>query len=146
VKVLLIDLVEKELGPIDIWPTHILCYLCVDAPNPRIIKKLSAFFFGNELPYGLAWRLYKACNPTVTQDAFETVYDLYSVWRKSWNTPQKCEYYNMRIGKYVYINGSFLNQLELARSEVTVMQFELEGTGCQKLIGVMLGKVRQIEV
>jgi hypothetical protein len=76
---LLIDLVEEELRPIDSWLTHILCYLFVDVPNPRIVKKWNAFFFGNWLPFVLAWRLYKACNTTVTQDAIEKVCELYSV-------------------------------------------------------------------
>jgi hypothetical protein len=38
-----------------------------------------ATIFGNELPCGLTWRLYKACNTTVTQDAIEKVCELYWV-------------------------------------------------------------------
>jgi hypothetical protein len=45
VSMLLIDLVEKELGPILSWPTDILSYLFVDVPNPRIVEELSAFIF-----------------------------------------------------------------------------------------------------
>jgi hypothetical protein len=52
----------------------------------------------------------------------------------------------MRIANYVYINGAFLNQLELAGPGLTVKQFGLEGTGCQTLIKFMLEKVRQIQV
>jgi hypothetical protein len=44
----------------------------------------------------------------------------------------------MRIGNYVYINGAFLNQLELARPGLTVKQFGLEGIGCQTLVKLML--------
>jgi hypothetical protein len=61
----LIDLVEHELGPILSWPTQILLILLVHVPDARTVEELSAFFFGNGLPYGLAWRLYKACNHTV---------------------------------------------------------------------------------
>jgi hypothetical protein len=44
VKILLINLVEMELRPIESWPIHILCYLFVDLPNRGILKKLSALF------------------------------------------------------------------------------------------------------
>jgi hypothetical protein len=52
----------------------------------------------------------------------------------------------MLIGKFMYIIGGFLNQLELAKSNVTVRERGLEGTGFQKMIGIMLENVRQIEV
>jgi hypothetical protein len=146
VNMLLVDLLEMNLGPIDGWPSYILCYLFVDVPNRRIVKQLSAFFFGNELPYGLVWRLYKACNPTVPRGALETIFYLYSMWRKSSNTPHMCEYCNMRIEKFVYVNGSSLDKLELARPEVTMMHFGIEPTGCQHLIGVRLENVRHIQV
>jgi hypothetical protein len=83
----------------------------------------------------------------VTRAALEAMYDFYSMWGKSRNTPDhKGEYYNMRIRKFVYINGGFPNQLKLAKPEVTVMDFGPERTGCQTLIRSMLEKVRQIEV
>jgi hypothetical protein len=110
------------------------------------VEILSAFFFGNGLPYGLAWRLYKACNPTVTRATLEVMYDFYSMWCKSQNTSHMGEYYNMRIRKFVFINRPILNQLKLDKPEVTGMDFELERTGCQKLIVVMLEKVHQTEL
>jgi hypothetical protein len=106
VNMMLVDLVEMKLGPICGWPSYFLCYLFVDVPNRRNVNQLSAFFFGNGLPYGLACRVYKAWNPTVPRGALETMFDQYSMWRKASNTSHMCEYYNMRIGKFVYVNGS----------------------------------------
>jgi hypothetical protein len=108
---LLIDLVEHELGPILSWPTQILFILLVHVPDLRRVEELSAFFFGNGLPYGLAWRLYKACNPTVTRATLEIMYDFYSIWKISHPTPG-VEYYDMRIRKFLSINRPLSNQLQ----------------------------------
>jgi hypothetical protein len=143
---LLIHLVEKEMGPILTWPTYILCYLFMDVPNAGRVEELSGFFFGNGLPYGLAWRLYKAANPTETGAALDIIFDSYSMWRNSWNTPHISVYYNMCIGRFSYINGAFLDQLEPARPGLTVKEFGLENTGCSTLIKFMSNKVRTIEV
>jgi hypothetical protein len=142
---LLIDLVEYELEPILSWPTQILFILLVDVPNPRGVEELSAFFFGNGLPYGLAWRLYKACNPTVTRATLEVMYDFYSIWKKSHPTPGG-EYYDMRIRKFLFINRPLSNQLQRDKPEVIGMDFGNENTGCQMTLRFILEEVRKIEV
>jgi hypothetical protein len=131
----LIDFVEKELGPILTWPTEILCYLLVDVQNPRRVEELSAFFFGNGLPYRLAWRLYKACNPTVTRATLEEMFDFYSSWGKWWYTPHVLEYYyNTRFEKFVFNNGAILYRMELVKPKETIMDFGFEPTGCETLM------------
>lgn len=43
------EYVEKRLEPLDTWPTCIIGYLFVDLPSPPIVRKLSAFFYGNNV-------------------------------------------------------------------------------------------------
>jgi hypothetical protein len=56
------------------------------------------------------------------------------------------EYYNMRLGKFLYINGSSLNQLEPVLPEARAMELGIEKTGCPLLIRSMLESVRKQEV
>jgi hypothetical protein len=142
---LLLDLVEHKLQPILSWPTQILLILLVHVPDPRKVEELSAFFFGNGLPFGLAWRLYRACNPTVTRATIEVMYDFYSVWEKSRPTPGG-EYYDTRIKKYLYINRPLSNQLQRDQPEVTGMVFGIENTGCPVTLRYILEKVRTVKV
>ena len=64
----LLQAVEHYLGSIDTWPSNIIHYLFVDTPTPSVIEELTAFFAGNGVPETLAYRLYRACNPTTTNE------------------------------------------------------------------------------
>jgi hypothetical protein len=44
------------------------------------------------------------------------------------------EYYNVRLRKFIWINGTALNQLEEVKPEVTVMDYGIDCTGCSSLI------------
>jgi hypothetical protein len=43
------------------------------------------------------------------------------------------EYYNVRLHKFIWINGTALNQLEEVKPEVTLMDFGIDCTGCSSL-------------
>jgi len=58
----LLQQVEQHLGQIDTWPTYIISYLFIDVPKPRIVRKFTAFFYGNDIPESIASQLYNACN------------------------------------------------------------------------------------
>jgi len=47
---------------------------------------------------------------------------------------QMSEYYNVRLHKFFWINGTALNQLEEVKPEVTVMDFCVDCTGCSSLM------------
>jgi hypothetical protein len=53
------------------------------------------------------------------------------------------EYYNMCLGKFIYINGSYLNEIEPALPEVLVMDFSINKTLVPQLIQSALERIRQ---
>jgi hypothetical protein len=44
------------------------------------------------------------------------------------------EYYNVRLHKFIWINGTALNQLEEIKPEITVIDFGIDCTVCSSLI------------
>jgi hypothetical protein len=54
------------------------------------------------------------------------------------------EYYNVRLHKFIWINGTALNQLEEVKPEVTVMDFGIDCTGCSSLIRNKLKVVKHV--
>ena len=56
------------------------------------------------------------------------------------------EYYNMRLRKHIYINGSRYNQLEPVLPEVLVMEFDIDNTYCKQLILSVLESISQKDI
>jgi len=54
--------VEQHLGPIDTWPSYVIRYLFTGVPSTTAVKKLTAFFYGNDIPVSIASQLYHDCN------------------------------------------------------------------------------------
>jgi hypothetical protein len=55
-------------------------------------------------------------------------------------------YYNMRLKKYIYINGVCLDQLQPVLPEVLVMDFGIDNTTHPLLIRRRLERIRQQEI
>jgi hypothetical protein len=53
------------------------------------------------------------------------------------------EYFNMHLGKFIYINGSYLNQIEPVLPEVLVTDFGIDKTLVPQLIQSALERIRQ---
>ena len=60
--------------------------------------------------------------------------------------PNMAKYWNMRLGKLIYINGSLLNQLEPVLFEVSELAFGIHNTKFPNPIRTRLELVRQNEV
>jgi hypothetical protein len=73
----LLQHVEQHLGPLDTWPTYIIS---VDIPSPPIVKKLTAFFYGNNVSVYTASQLYWACSDTCNLHVTNYMYQLYLRW------------------------------------------------------------------
>ena len=56
------------------------------------------------------------------------------------------EYWNTRLGKFIYINGSLLNQPEPVLTEMTTIDFGIDITGLSRRIHNRLELVRQSKV
>ena len=55
------------------------------------------------------------------------------------------EYYKVRPHKFIWINGTAVNQLEEVKPEVTVMDFGIDYTVCSSLIRNKLKVVNMCE-
>jgi len=78
----LLQQVEQHLGQIDTWPTYNIRYLFIHVPKPRIVRKLTASFYGNDIPESIASQLYNACNDKYNLHVTEYNCELYSHWQR----------------------------------------------------------------
>ena len=53
---------EQRLSDVDTWPSHIIGCLFLEFPTRNIIKRLVAFFYGNDISPSLAEGVYELCN------------------------------------------------------------------------------------
>ena len=106
----LLECVERHLGPIDGWPTYILFYLFCKVPISIRVKKLAAFFYGNDVPLNIASYFLHICNNASSVFVTEQMHDWYSIWRKLPRTCHMFHYYYMRHKKFMYINGKCKDQ------------------------------------
>jgi hypothetical protein len=67
----------------------------------------------------------------------------YYVWQSSKCKVHMAEYYNMRLGKFIYISGSYLNQIEPVLPEVLVMDFGINKTLVPHCIRSALERIHQ---
>ena len=105
--------IEAKIGSVHNWPQDILRYLFyIRRPTNSITVKLAAFFYVNKIPREDALELIEEYNYPSLQ-CVEIFYGKYDVWRTCEGQIHMYQYYNMSIGRMVYINGSDRNQLEL---------------------------------
>jgi len=108
----LIRAAENILGSIENWPSTILEYLFCEIPILSAMEELTAFFYGNGIPCPMASQLYHACNTKSTASVTDHIYETYSFWDSCMFERHLAKYYNMRLKKYVYINGSCRDRYE----------------------------------
>ena len=108
----LLQSAESRLGPLASWPSNILNYLFFDPPTYRIVMRLINFFYGNRVPCCLGVQLFHAYNDT---DAFMTddFYLFYNGYRRNTDSVHMGIYFHMWHEKFLFINGSNKNQLEI---------------------------------
>jgi hypothetical protein len=123
---------------------HIIQYLFCDAPTSAKLKNLVAFFYGNGIPCPLACQLYHACNGQTDGNVTEYLYGVYDTWQKLTDGVHFSEYYNVRIGKYICINGCNRDQLELVSPQPSFVQLGIENTQFPKLIKSEIERVKEI--
>ena len=54
--------VESQLCNVDSWPPHVLWFMLILKPNPRVVKQVAAFMYGNNVRLSDAVGCYNACN------------------------------------------------------------------------------------
>ena len=95
-------------------------------PHNRAIRLPSAFFYGNYISPSLATRLYEHCNIHFTSLVGVKMRKYCIEWQRRICTPHLSQYYDVQLRRYLWINGSSLNQREVVQPEVTVMDFGFE--------------------
>ena len=118
---------EHRLGTIETWASFIIRYIFLNCTGPLIIKKFTAFFYGNGITLSLAIRLYQTCNDKYTSPVATSMSNLYLKWQRNRFKPHMFHYYNVHQRQFLWINGSNLNQMETVEPEVTVMDFGFVG-------------------
>jgi len=62
---LLVDAMESQLYPLDLWPTYFLSLIFAYDPYMPFeltqLEKVIAFFFGNSVPLSMACQFFAAC-------------------------------------------------------------------------------------
>jgi hypothetical protein len=112
----LLEILEHHLGNIELWPSPFLTYLFHDHPSPvqpGKLKKVIAFFYGNEVPQQMAYQFYNACNGRASRFVLEQFHAWYHTWHKLRCRPHLAVYWNMRLRTFLYINGLMMNQSDL---------------------------------
>ena len=118
-------IVEHRLGTTETWPLYIIRFLFLNCPKPQIIKKITAFFYGNGISLSLAIRLIKSVT-------INTLLLLLAQWvTYIWNgrridSNPTFKYYDVQRRRFLWINGSSLNQTEIVQPDVPVMDFGID--------------------
>ena len=60
---LLLHFLVACIGAFDLWPAYVLEILICKPSTPQNIRTLAAFFYGYDVPLGVASRVYTICNP-----------------------------------------------------------------------------------
>ena len=104
---LLIPLVERIVGaPMSVWPRIVLQYLCTLPPTSFSSTLLASFFCGNGLPCLMALQLVRVCHTADTTFHQTEIQSLYDQWHNSPHTLHFYVYWNLRVRRYLWLNGS----------------------------------------
>jgi hypothetical protein len=109
----ILSFVEKKLGSSHSWPQDILRYIFYIKPTNYTTVEIASFFYGNKIPRDTALELFQEYNHP-SSGHIELLCERYETWHQQKRFRHMSYYYNMRIGRIVYINGSDHDQMELA--------------------------------
>jgi hypothetical protein len=77
----------------------------VTPPTPHTTLQLAAFFFGNRIPLIIAFDLFhEYCDPS--PDLIDLFHNKYKTWGRRHDWRNMYDYYDMRLGQLVELNGS----------------------------------------
>jgi len=85
-----------------------------------IIKKITAFFYGNGITLSLVIKVYQICNDKYTSPVANTMSNLHLKWQRNTFKQHTFHYYDVQNRQFLLINGSSMNQTKTVKQEVTV--------------------------
>jgi hypothetical protein len=80
--------------------------LFVEDPSPRTTLILASFFFGNWVTIDVAAPFYALCIGRNHSQIHITMTILFLKWQRDFYTLHQTLYYDMTLGRFMYINGS----------------------------------------
>ena len=92
-------------------------------PNSRVMKKVAAFMYGNNLRLSDVVACYNACNGR-HQSRVETVLRAwYDVWNRDVNQSHKEQYYSTLLKCLAWINGKAFEQYQVVKPFVILSKY-----------------------
>ena len=125
----LLECIQRHLGSIEAWPTDISFYLfCCPLSDSRI-RAVAAFFYGSDVRLMIASAFFHTRNYALSPFDIEKLNDSYSYWQTSMYKHRMRQHYNMTLGKYMYINGKCVDQLDVMQPQPFWLDFGIAATG-----------------
>ena len=145
---LLVDAIESQLYPLELWPTYILTILfAYDPQKPSALtqlEKVIAFLFGNRVPLTMAYQFFAACSGFPLPLAKRLFSYLYEIWSQPDRRPPSDflpNYFDMRERRYRRVDGfSYFPSTNLSP------EIGLEGTRFPNVIRSILRRMNQTEL
>ena len=110
---LLLYFLEACIGAFDLWPAYVLEILICKPSTPQNIRTLVTFYYGHDVPLGVASRVYTICNP-YKETHYLISYAMggyYSYFYSRCDTSHMAQNYDVQHGLLLWVNG--LNHLQL---------------------------------
>ena len=100
-------------GTFDLWPAYVQKILFSASSTPENIRTLAAYFYGHDVPLGVASTTYTICNPTEKQTTSSLVlWGYYANFYSRRNTRHLAQYFDVQHGLLMWVNGLPHHQLE----------------------------------
>jgi len=109
----LLQRVESLIGTVYSWPRLVLKYLFCEPANHLSTFTIINFLYGNGVPFEMAVQLFRACNENATVELVEHFYYYYEVYQNSKDAAHLGIYFDLKVEKHLYINGSSKHQHEI---------------------------------
>jgi len=114
----LLQFLEICIGEFTLWPTYILELLFLKDRAPENMVKVAAFFFEHGVPLGIASRVYNICNSKDNHLVPYVMGAFYSTWVANTDALHLAQYYNVRVGKILWINGRIHFQFKIVQPSI----------------------------
>jgi len=111
----LLQRVEGLIGTVYSWPRLVQKYLFCEPDNHLSTLTTINFLYGNGVPFEMAVQLFRACNENATDELVEHFYYYYyyEVYQNSKGPAHLDTYFDLKVEKHLYINGSRRYQHEI---------------------------------
>ena len=105
--------VEDLIGSVYSWPRLVLKCLFCEPANTLSTLCIINFLYGNGVPFEMAVQLFRACQENVTDELVGHFTYYYEVYQNSKDAAHLGIYYDLKVEKHLYINGSRRQQHEI---------------------------------